>query len=205
VKAAFLPVLWISVACAPRGPEKTLDEYREAVRNKDARAVHALSDESFRAAFDEAAVEAELSSAPVLGAVRGKDERAIYVLEDGSTIELVLEQGAWKVASGGVSPGRFDTPERALETFFRAALGGKLSLVRRAIPERDRGGLATDEALAKHLADNSDRIARAREKIGGLKERRAQVRGERAELSYGPGLSVTFEKEGEGWVIVDLE
>lgn len=138
-------------------------------------------------------------------AAKAQAVRATYVLEDGSTLELVLEEGRWKVASGSDSPGRFDTPEHALETFFRAALAGKLDEVRGAIPDRDRGGLATDEALAKHLADNAERIARAREKIGPLAPGRAVVRGDRAELVYGPGLAVTFEKEGAGWVIVDLE
>lgn len=199
----FLFVL--TIACAPRGPKDALDEYRAAVLRKDAAAVRAMSDASYRAAFDEAAVLASLDAAPPLGTVTSSGARASFRLESGERIELVLEEGAWKIASGGVTPARYDTPEGALETFFRAALAGRLDDVRPAIPRRFLEAMPTDEALEKHIAASADRIARARARIGPIAPGRAAIHGRTADLTYGPGLAVTFELEDARWVIVDLE
>jgi hypothetical protein len=198
--------LFAAVGCGPRPPELALDAYRDAVARKDAAAVLALSDATFRAAFDESAVEAELADRKDgIALVTSSDQRATFTLESGETIELVLEDGAWRVRAGGISPARFDTPERALETFFRGALAGKLDVVRQAIPKRFRDALTTDAALEQHIAAMADRIARARSRIGPIGAGRAAIHGARADLTYGPGLAVTFEKEDDRWVIVDLE
>jgi hypothetical protein len=197
--------LLVFAACASHGPERALDEYREAVKRKDAGAVHALSDASFRAAFDVAAIAKELEEARAVGEPKTSAQHATFVLESGETIELLFEDGAWKVTSGGIQPARFDTPERALESFFRAALAGKLAVVRAAIPKRFREVHEDDASLEKHLASIADRIATARTRLGPIKAGRAAIHGDEADLPYGAGLSVTFEKEGDRWVIVDLE
>jgi hypothetical protein len=197
--------LVLLAACTPRPPQDALEAYRRAVAAKDARAVLDMSDASFRAAFDEAAVQEALSESTAVPPAKSQEERAIFVLENGETIELVLESNVWKVASGGIVPARFDTPEGALHTFFRAVHAGKLDLVRQTIPKRFRDQLTTDEALEKHIAAMADRIARARARIGPFGAGRAVIEGERAVLTYGAGLSVTFEREGSAWVIVDLE
>jgi hypothetical protein len=201
-RAVFCLVLF---ACTPRAPEDALDAYRRAVAAKDPQAILALSDASFRATFDEAAVAAALSQSTGLAPTRSKDQRAIFVLENGETIELVFEDGDWRVARGGVVPARFDTPEGALETFFRAAVAENFAVLRQTIPKRHRDQLVGDAALEKHIAAMADRIARARSRIGRIGPGRAVIHGERADLAYGPGLSVTFEREESGWVIVDLE
>lgn len=205
-RAVSVAVLASACACRPHGAEQALDAYRDAVARKDARAVLALSDEAYRAAFDETAVEEALGEQrDGIANVTKAEEHATFALENGEEIEMVLEGGAWHVAHGGICPARFDTPERALETFFRAALAGKLDVVRQAIPKRFRDELRTDADLSKHISVMSDRIARARSRLGPITAGRAAIHGEHADLTYGPGLAVTFEKEDTRWVIVDLE
>jgi hypothetical protein len=120
-------------------------------------------------------------------------------------VELAFDEGRWRITKGGIQPARFDTPEHALETFFRAAEAKRLVDVRRAMPARHRTALTEDEKLHAHLSSSAERIERARRLIGTLSPGRAVIQGDRADLAYGTGLSVTFEREEGEWRIVDLE
>lgn len=208
--------------CAHDPPEAALERYRRALESRDAAQLWALSDASFRATFSPEALAEALAADPsaVATALRSVSEGTAasretveLTQESGARITLVREGGAWRISGGGLELDAFDTPERALASFFRAVDRGRLDVVRRVIPARHAAALSDDEALRAFLEAAEGRITRARRALmpegAGSSSRtlagRAHIDGTRAELSYGPTRRVTLELEQGTWRVVDLE
>lgn len=210
--AALVALFAAACASTPAGPEETLQRYREAIVERDASTLHALSDATFRSTWDEARLErwldknprlAEEAEARLEAPIGRLSEEAILPVE-GGRIRLVREPDGWKVAEGGVLVARFDTPEAALETFFFAATG-HLGLLRQLIPEAAQSRFASDSELGRHLHAMQERIFRARDAIGALTPGRAIIDGPHATIPYGDGKSAELILEGDRWRVVDVE
>ncbi|MCK6549239.1 hypothetical protein L6R52_25575 [Myxococcota bacterium] len=191
---------------------RALAAYQAALRSGDVAAIAAATS-STAGGLDAAALGRELALDPAaLGEARARVDRPIVgaqtiarvSLAGGAIVVLVLERdGVWRVADGGLAPAAQDTPERALATFFRAVEARAIPLVRRVIPRAAAGAWADDAALATHLDEQAERIARARRGVDA--RTRAMITADRAELAWGDGQRVTFVREEGVWKIVDLE
>jgi hypothetical protein len=194
-------------ACAERSPRAVLDEYREALRRGDTTRAIALSDASTRAAIDRP-ISPEEARATAARLDRAQDDGTAtcdFDLGAGEHVHLVKEKDGWKIASGGLELGRFDTPEHALQSFFAGVDAKRWPLVRAAMPKRHREDFKTDDALAAHVESIRARIDRAKSAIGDLGTERAHVEGDKAEITYGAGKRATFEREDGAWCVLDLE
>lgn len=199
------------VGCATPGPKETLDAYAAALRRGDLRAVRALSDPGFQAAYSPEGL-ADLTTdeerrvvAERLASVADGREFWIGTSPAGDEVRLVRDAGGWRVAVGGLRPARFDTPELALHSFLVGVAARRWSVVREAMPRRFRDAYATDEALARQVEALWPRIEAARAAIGPLTPGRARVSATRAELVYAGGRRAILTFEDGGWRVLDLE
>lgn len=201
-------------ACAPRTPRETLEAYRDALRERDFETVWALSSSAARRAHGPPDLAAKADHPEVIGAASARIEactssvaREVFEVEiaGGRVVRLVREEGEWRVHRGVLDLASSDTPEHALDTFFRAIDAGDFALVRSAIPKRLVAEYTSDRALSAHLLHMEPRIARARARIGPLVPGRAEIEGIHAEIAYGEGRRATFEREDGIWRILDLE
>lgn len=199
------------LACATPGPTDTVGAYREAVASKDAAALWALTDHRGRARHQVADLAAAMAADPAdLAALQAAlatpsdawQVTAVVAMPGGRQMLLALEGGAWRVASGGVTPATLDTPAGALAAFFAAVADRDWRRVRQVIPARHADRLAGDAALAAHLEAMADRIEAAKLGVGSGA---VSIDGDRAVLSWGKGKLVRFEREAGRWTIVDLE
>lgn len=207
----YVLLVLVLTGCARQGPEATLEAYAEAVRNEDVEEIRALSDASFRAANDAAKLETFLAEHPDVARRLAdrlespKEIRAEVRLSGDERLVLVRENGAWRVAFGGVEPLRTDTPEAAVTTFFQAVAARRLDAVRAVIPAAVAPSYAEDAALLSHLDAMKARIDAARAGLGAVVPGRARIDGDRARLAYGEGRAVDLVREDGRWKIVDLE
>lgn len=197
--------------CTHQGPEATLAAYAQALRDGDVDRIRALSDSAYRAAHDRAELERFVAEHPDLvrhlaGNLESAGEvRAEVRLPDEERLILVREDGAWRVAFGGLEPFRADSPEASVLTFFRAVAAGRLAAIRAVMPAEAALSHADDAALLSHLDAMKPRIDAARAGLGPVVPGRAQIEDDRARLPYGEGRAVELVREEGRWKIVDLE
>lgn len=208
----------LAIACQGPTPKDVLDDYKAALEKRDAFTLHSLSDADARRAYSAQELAARVQEdtqaldrvAELLEGALEVKQSARVQLRDGRVLLLIKEGSDWKIAQGGVGLERYDTPEHALDAFFRAVSTGRLRIVRKVIPERFEARFSNDQALVDHLLRISPRIEQARTRLGPLTPGRAVIRegpgGARlAKLSYAEGRAVQMTLEGARWRLLDLE
>jgi hypothetical protein len=201
--------LLLSIGCATKSPDPrpTLDAYSAALKAKDVRTIHALSEAP--PSLDQLAVLADDDESydDARARLKGPLVFSTYaeaVAPDGRRVRLRLGPEGWRVVEGGLEP-IADTPEHALSVFFAAVASGDLGRVRRVIPEADRQQLASDEALGAMLQGLRPRIDAASTSLSKVAPGSARIAGDLAYLDYGPRQTVRFRREAARWRILDLE
>ena len=200
------------VACAGPQPKSVLSKYQQALQARDAKTIYKLSDNDFKSIHSVSEIEGYLANndgdtkslAELLGeeivatALRGTIE-----LASGHVVHLIHEDGRWKVRAGGIPFDRFDSPQAALNAFFRAYRDGRLEVLRKLIPSNFASRYLDDTQLEAHLERIRSRVVAAENRLP--KVPKAVEDGETAEITYGDGFKVRFIKEGGSWKISDLE
>ena len=143
---------------------------------------------------------------------------ASLALPNGDRLELVLEDGQWKITAAAVDWYSQATPRRAVETFLRALEKKRWDVLIRLVPDGEREGLpvgAEDEHAAPALTPERLKEAwegpQAQEMALVAKALRAALptaaieeQGDVASLAYGPGATVSFVRENGVWKIRDF-
>lgn len=203
-------LLLVLGACASQAPQDVLRDYRSAVAEGRIDRVRSLSDAHFRDAYDPAALAKQLRKNPRLFTEAAARLEGLERLEmvgttsSGERVRLVLEDGRWRVAEGGLLMPDFGTPEGVTRTFFFAATG-HIELLRDCLPEEAAQRFASDYQLGKHLHTHRERIFAARDELGPITDGMAVVKGKRARIPYGTNKAVELILEGDRWRVVDLE
>jgi hypothetical protein len=201
----LLLVFTVLAGCSTPGPERALDDYARAVREKDWARVHELSDRLTRSLLSPEELGAAIEGGAKLPAAQEYvGQRHVFELEDGGQVVLVREEDGWRVERGGVALARTETPEDALRTLFLGVAHGRLDIVRAVIPSRHIQAFSDDAALRAHLDAIAPRVRAAAEALGEG-ARRAVVDGDGAKLTYAAGKTVVFERERGAWRILDIE
>ena len=193
-------------ACRHDSPRDGLAAYTVALRARDEEQVRARSDAATRSLWaaspslvdDDWSAVARALDRPVVHLER----RARVHLQGGRVVELVREEGRWRVAHGGLQFARADTPHAALVTFMAAYDAGRLDVLRTLIPRRYLSAYAADTSLAQRLEAMASRIEAARPALGG---KRPAIDGDRARIPYGRGRAVELVREDGAWRVLDLE
>lgn len=198
-------LLFVSLAaCTTPGPERTLEAYQEAVRNKDWARVHELSDQTTRSILSPDELGEAIESGGVVDATTHVGQRHVFELADGRRVVLVQEKDGWRIERGAVTIARTDTPEAALRTLFLAVEQGRLDVIRSVIPTRHLEALADDAALRAHVERVAPRIRAAAEALASGASK-AQIDGDAARITYAEGKTVVFERERGTWRVLDIE
>ncbi|HSC86583.1 MAG TPA: hypothetical protein VLC09_04905 [Polyangiaceae bacterium] len=199
-------------AASPRG---AIDAYGDALARGDTRAAYELLSRETRAELSYDEFQKRLAESPdeVQALVRSLDRpseppyvTATVVTRDGQVLELVYEDGAWRVTEAAVDLYSQSTPERAIDSFVRALHNRRFDVLLRFVPDSQREGL--DAHVLAEAWDGEQKLEM--ERIGeglrlALPTAKVETLGDRATMSYGAGATVELVREHGLWKIEDFK
>ncbi len=211
-------VLGVSTAAcigsSGRDPESTLHAYARALEDgRAADAYHLLSDEARRAmSFD--AFKKILETSPEDAREIGRSLQrpttpavitATVTASTGETLELVWNDGKWKVEATAIDLYRDDTPRHTIEGYARALERKRYDVVLRYVPEAHREGLDATKLKTAWEGPDKDEIEQV---LANLKQAlpAASIEeiGDHAQMSYGSGIMKLVREHGR-WKIEDFD
>jgi hypothetical protein len=208
---AALLLLVLSARCAP-APEDTLQAYARALEEGDADRAwdllsagyrQQLSREALRRALREDPGEARRVAAEARAAApRLRQHARVAYGERGEALELVLEDGRWRLAKDPLSFFSQETPRDALRSFVRAIERRRWDIVLRLVPERWKGGMTAESLGADWEGPRKDEIAALRRALLPHLLDPIEEHGDEARMPYGTS-AVQFVREGGVWKILD--
>lgn len=120
-------------------------------------------------------------------------------------LELVLENGQWKLDATAVDLYAQDTPRHAVEGFVRALERKRYDVVLRFVPDGHRQGLDAKRLALAWEGPDKDEIAAV---LAGVKQAlpaaTIEETGDRAALAYGTGTLQLVRERGL-WKIEDFD
>ncbi|MEM6955378.1 MAG: hypothetical protein AAF411_19180 [Myxococcota bacterium] len=131
------------------------------------------------------------------------DVTAAVTLADGSTVELVLRDGEWRIEGNPANYYDQSTPRRALRSFVRAMERRRYEVVMRFVPESDREGMSVERMQAAWEGEGREEIERLIAVLRDNLDEPIEEIGDRATMAYGEGSTVQFIREDGAWKIED--
>ncbi len=215
--APLLVALGASLGCAPttpRTPEAALHQFAEAVDQKDwDRAYALLSDETraqispeeFRRQLlrhpgeaEEFAAQVQRSPAAVVSAQ--------VTTPDGDQLNLVLQDGSWRIDESAIDFYSQKEPRLALGSFVRAYDFERYDVLLRFVPEDKLSGLSAETLKTSFQGEMKAEMEQIVEGIrANYLKASIEVLGEHAAMSYGSGAAVELILEDGVWKIEDFK
>jgi hypothetical protein len=212
----ILALAALAPACANRSqdPESTLHAYAKALEDGRAEdAYRLLGDEARRGISFEAfkkTLESNPADAKEIGLALSRPTTpavitATVTAPSGETLELVWNDGQWKVEATSIDLYRDDTPRHALEGYARALERKRYDVILRYVPEAHREGLDAPKLKAAWEGPDKDEIEQV---LAGLKQAlptaSIEETGDHAQMAYGAGV-IKLVKEHGRWKIEDFD
>lgn len=122
---------------------------------------------------------------------------------DGDALELVREDGRWRVVGNAVDFYDQSTPRATLRSFVRAMERRRYDVVLRFVPEADREGMSEEHMGQAWEGDAREEIDRLVANLRANLDRPIEVVGDRATMTYGDSFTVQFLREDDVWKIED--
>jgi hypothetical protein len=123
----------------------------------------------------------------------------------GQELNLVLENGRWKLDAAAVDLYTQDTPRHAVQGFVRALERKRYDILVRYVPDGHKEGLDAARLKAAWEGDDKDEMAQV---LAALKQAlpaaSIEETGERATLPYGAGTMQLVREHGV-WKIEDFD
>jgi hypothetical protein len=182
-------------------PREAAREYAEKAARGDAEGLYAMLSKKAQRAHGREGVRRLVADAkPELSAqARGLTGEGISVeaaatvpLANGDHVELTLEQGDFRIASGGTLPSGARTPAQALEDLRRALSRRSYAALLRTLSSEARGSMETDLRSLVNGLSNAETLD-------------VKVDGDRAEVEVPGGHAVTLKREGGVWRVDDVK
>ena len=207
-----LVLLLVGCAGARSGPNATLDAYARALADRDwPRAYDLMSDEfkktttreEYIAVMRENPEEVRLTR-DRLSDRRGQAEQtAEFGYGVGDSMRLVMEDGAWRVATSPLAYYDQSTPRAALRSFVRAYRLQRWDVMLRFVPNKYRSKMDVD-IVKRQFADPDDgQMAAMMSTLEGALDGEIVERGNEARMAYGEASEVQFIREDGIWKIKD--
>lgn len=216
-RLAVLGTCVVIPACAgtqAEDPQSALRAYARALeegRSDDA--YRMLSDDArrnvtlaaFRKSVKDSPEEARELGRALTRPVAAPVVTAKITSETGQELDLVLENGRWRVDHAAVDLYAQDTPRRAIQGFLRALERKRYDIILRYVPESHKDGLSVAKLKTAWEGPDKDEMQKLLVAIKqSLPNASIEEAGERATMSYGTG-TVQLVKERGSWKIEDFD
>lgn len=212
--AALAAALAACAADPASSPRSAVDAYGSALEDGRSNDAYALLSSETQKDLSFAEFERLLRENPeevkaLVRSLRSPTEPA-YVTARVSTptgkgVQLVYEDGAWRVDASAIDLYGQNTPRQALESFLRAYDNQRYDVLLRFVPDAEREGL---DAPTLREAWEGEQKAEIDRVVAGLRQSVAtgsiELLGDRATMSYGAGGSVELVLEHGAWKIEDF-
>ncbi len=212
-------VLATSAACTPQAktpnPREALDRYTTALSEGRLRDAYALlSDEAKKSVSYEAFERMARENPEEIRALVAALERptsppyvtARVTTEDGDTLLLIYEDGAWRVDASAVDLYGQATPEQAVGSFVRAYENSRYDILMRFVPKADREGLDEQKLRAAWEGEQKAEMDQLTQVLAAaLPTAQIELLGDRATLAYGTSGTVELIREDGAWKIEDFQ
>ncbi len=133
---------------------------------------------------------------------------AKVVAPDGQELDLVLENGKWRVDSTAIDLYAQDTPRHAVQGFVRALERKRYDVILRYVPDSHREGLdgaKLKDAWEGHDKDEMDQVLSSlKQALAGGSGTKIEETGDHATLPYGAGTMQLVRERGL-WKIEDFD
>ncbi len=182
-------------------PEATVLAYAEAARHGDAEAIHAMLTTESQQAFGLEGTRRLVADSSVEMVRQGEalsadqiriEAEAIVRLADGERATLVVEDGAFRIASAGVLPAGARTPAEALAELRQALARRSYASLLRVLDSDSRGALEDDLRTLVMSLDEPDTLD-------------VKITGDAAEVSLPDGHWVKLKREAGVWKVEDFD
>jgi hypothetical protein len=214
--APLLAFALLCAACAPglEDPEAVLHAYARALdegRSEDAYrmlsddAKRGISLEAFRRMMRESQSDVKEVGQALSRPTSPPVVTATLSTPSGQEIDLVLENGRWRVEATAIDLYAQDTPRHAVQGFVRALERKRYDMILRYVPDSHKEGL--DAAKLKTAWEGHDKeemtqvLSALKQALPGATIEEA---GDSAQMPYGPGV-MRFVREHGLWKIEDFD
>lgn len=215
IAAMAAGLLTLGLGCGGRqsGPSAVLDDYSRALERRDYSRAYELMSESYRSQHSKEDFVRMLKDHPRevketagrLRATRGEiDVRAELRYGLGDRMQLVREDGDWKIASNPVDFYGQATPREALRSFLRAYTLKRWDIMLRFVPNAYRERMTAQSMRTQFEGEHKEDLARMMSQIGANVDEPITDKGNEAQLRYAE-FEVTFVREDNVWKIKDLD
>ena len=206
-----------SVACGPgraedpsavlRSYSHALDEGRaeDAYRMLSDEARRGISLEAFKRMVKDNPEEVREIAKSLARPTTAPIVTATVTSATGQELNLVLENGSWKVEATAIDLYAQDTPRHAIQGFVRAVERKRYDVVVKFVPDAHREGLDPTKLKAAwegHDKDDIETVVSALRQV--LPTANIEETGDRATLAYGAG-TMQLVKERGLWKIEDFD
>jgi len=196
---------------AKPAPVSALHKYSEALRGGDYDKAYAMMSEEFRETHSkdefvrvmkENKAEVRETAHRLDSGHRGMEVSASFRYGAGDSLDLVLENGEWKIASNPVVFYSQASPRDALRSFVRAYKLERWDVMLRLIPSEYAAKMDVEKVKLQFLGPRRDEIELMMNSIEGHIDAPIQTKGTDARMAYGD-TEVVFVREDGVWKIKD--
>jgi hypothetical protein len=193
-----------------QAPEAVAAAYAEALQRSDSADARRLLVRADRDALDTdtyaRALSRDASEAQELAArlqhAEGVQVTARVRLEDGTSLELELEDGHFHVVDPLTRFYGQGSPREALRSFVRAVQRARWDVVLALMPDVERGELDA-ATLGQKLQARPDELQRLTAQLSQALEGPIEVVGDRATMPYGESFTARLVREAGLWKVED--
>lgn len=219
---ALVAVLFVAVPLAAAGacggasaggtPEGTVAAYAEALRSGRYEDAYGMMSQAYRRRVPLAEFRQKLTTdaaeaseaAEALARTAGPPEvTAAVPYGDGEEVELVHEDGSWRIAGNIADFYDQSAPRAALRSFVRAMERRRYDVVMRFVPEADREGMTVERMREAWEGEGREEIERLVANLRASLDNPIEIVGDRATMPYGERFTVQFVREDGVWRIED--
>ena len=193
-------------------PEATVASFAAALREGRLEEAYGMMSRSYRrrVPFEEFARHLEThpeearEAADALSRPDGPaEEVATVTYSDGEQLEMIREDGDWRIATNIVDFYDQSSPRAALRSFVRAMERERYDVVMRMVPEADLEGMSEDRMREAWSGENREEIERLIANLRAHLDNPIEQVGDRATMPYGERNTAILVREDGLWKVED--
>jgi hypothetical protein len=203
------------VACSHgSGPNRTLDRYGTALKDRDFGAAYDLMSSSFRGKVSrddyvrmmrDNGREVNETADRLRGKKGNIEVSAEFEYGLGDTMRLVQEGGQWRIATNPLGFYDQSSPKAALRSFIRAYRLERWDVMLRFVPNSYREKMDAKKMQAQFTGPSREQMENLVNTLEANVDEPITERGNDARMSYGDRYTVQFLKEDGAWKLKDLD